>query len=79
MDQREKRFQSKGRTDDEKRWSKQREEKFYTIKDTADLLAVSTRTVRRSIDQKKLATHRFGRSVRIADSDLDDFIARHRH
>lgn len=51
---------------------------FYTIKDVADLLAVSTRTVRRSIDRSELSAHDFGRSVRIAENDLKNFIARHR-
>jgi excisionase family DNA binding protein len=52
--------------------------KFSTIDDVADLLGVSTRTVRRSIDRKQLVAHKFGRAVRIAESDLRAFIATHR-
>lgn len=52
--------------------------KFHTIDSVADLLAVSTRTVRRAIDREELVAHKFGRAVRIAESDLKAFVARHR-
>ena len=52
--------------------------KFFTIDDVAGLLGVSTRSVRRYIDDKELVTHKFGRAVRIAESDLSGFIAQHR-
>jgi excisionase family DNA binding protein len=52
--------------------------KFFTIDDVAASLDVSTRTVRRSIDHKKLVAHKFGGAVRIAEGDLKAFIARHR-
>ena len=52
--------------------------RFYKIEDVADLLDVSTRTVRRWIDAGPLKVHRFGRSVRIAEADLRGFVATHR-
>ena len=52
--------------------------KFYTIDEVAGLLGVSTRTIRRSIDCEELIAHKFGRAVRIAESDLNAFIAQHR-
>ena len=52
--------------------------KFHTIEAVAEALDVSTRTVRRWIDRRKLIEHRFGRAVRISDADLRAFIALHR-
>jgi excisionase family DNA binding protein len=51
--------------------------RFYSIDEVADLLRVSTRTIRRWIKAGKLHGHRFERTVRIAHEDLQDFIARH--
>jgi excisionase family DNA binding protein len=44
--------------------------KLRTIEETADLLNVSPRTVRRLIDSGALPVHRFGRRVRIAEWDI---------
>jgi excisionase family DNA binding protein len=44
--------------------------KLRTIAETAELLNVSPRTVRRLIDSGALPAHRFGRLVRIADGDI---------
>jgi len=52
--------------------------RFFTIAEVAEILELSTRSVRRLIEKKKLVAHYFGRAVRIAESDLNDFIARHR-
>ena len=52
--------------------------KFYTIPDVAELLKVSTKTIRRWIDDGELAVHRFNRRIRISESDLSDFIRRRR-
>lgn len=52
--------------------------KFYCIDEVAELLGVSTRTVRRAIERKELIAHKIGRAVRIAEADLKAFIARHR-
>ena len=48
---------------------------FYTITEVAERLAVATRTVRRWIESRELVAHHLGRAVRIADSDLDSFLA----
>jgi excisionase family DNA binding protein len=52
--------------------------KFYTIVQVAEILEMSTRSVRRLIAAGELPVHRFGRSVRIAETDLRAFIAVHR-
>jgi excisionase family DNA binding protein len=44
--------------------------RLRTIYETADILNVSTRTVRRLIDSGALPVHRFGRSVRVSNSDI---------
>ena len=44
--------------------------RLRTIDETAEILNVSSRTVRRLIDSDTLPVHRFGRSVRIADADI---------
>jgi excisionase family DNA binding protein len=51
-------------------------EAFFQIRDVADALDVSTRSVRRWIDARLLKVHRFGRSVRISDSSLKAFLAK---
>lgn len=48
---------------------------FYTVAQVATLLAVSTRSVRRWIAAGDLPTHRFGRQVRISETDLRAFVA----
>jgi excisionase family DNA binding protein len=52
--------------------------KFFTIVQVAELLAVSTRTVRRWIEKDMLVGHRLGGAVRIAEDDLKAFLAVHR-
>ena len=49
--------------------------RLRTIDETAELLNVSPRTVRRLIDFGALPAHRLGRLVRIADGDLAVFLA----
>ena len=51
---------------------------FFTIGQTAELLEVSTRTVRRWIDAGLLVAHRVGGVVRIAAHDLRAFLTQHR-
>ncbi len=51
---------------------------FFTIAETAQMLRVCSRTVRRWIAAGKLIAHRFDTSVRIADPDLRAFLALHR-
>ncbi len=50
---------------------------FFTIDETAEMLRVATRTVRRRIAAGELIAHRFGGAVRIAESDLRAFLAIH--
>ncbi len=47
---------------------------LYSVTETAKLLKVSPRTVRRWIEKGDLTAHRFGRQIRITDSDLVTFI-----
>jgi excisionase family DNA binding protein len=54
------------------------DERFFTIREVAERLDVATRTVRRWIKSGDLVAHRFGGAVRIAESDLKAFLARHR-
>lgn len=51
---------------------------FFTIDETAEMLRVASRTVRRWIASGELVAHRLGRAVRIADGDLRAFLAIHR-
>ncbi len=51
---------------------------FYSVTETAKLLKVSPRTVRRWIEKGDLTAHRFGRQIRITDSDLMTFIRQRR-
>ena len=48
--------------------------RFYTVAQIADLLKVSTRSVRRWIAKGDLRAHRFGRQVRISETDLRLFV-----
>ncbi|MGO8920871.1 MAG: helix-turn-helix domain-containing protein [Stellaceae bacterium] len=52
--------------------------RFLSIEGVAQLLGVSTKTVRRWIDDKLLPAHRLGRQLRISEPDLAAFIARSR-
>ena len=54
------------------------EMRFFTVAAVAEILGVSTRTVRRWIKSGDLVAHHFGAAVRIAESDLKAFIARQR-
>ncbi len=48
--------------------------RFFTIAQVADLLVVSTRSVRRWIAAGELLAHKFGRQVRISEIDLKAFV-----
>ena len=41
-------------------------------------LGVSTKSVRRAIASGDLTAHRLGRLLRVADADLEAYLARHR-
>jgi excisionase family DNA binding protein len=51
--------------------------RFYSVDEVANILSVSSRTIRRWTEDGKLRAHRFGGVVRISHDDLQDFIARH--
>ncbi len=48
--------------------------RLLTIEQTAEHLQVSTKTIRRWIQNGDLVAHRIGRQRRISDSDLQAFI-----
>ena len=48
--------------------------RLLTIAEVANLLHVSTRTVRRMIKTDELVAHRIGRQLRISEGDLRNFI-----
>lgn len=48
------------------------------VRQVADQTGYCERQVRRFIAAEELPVHRFGRSIRISQADLDAFIARHR-
>jgi excisionase family DNA binding protein len=52
--------------------------KFYTIEEIADCLVVSTRTVRRWIDDELLVAHRMNGVVRISEAGFATFLAAQR-
>ena len=52
--------------------------RFFTVSEVAEMLSVSTRSVRRWIGSGKLVAHAFGGVVRIAETDLRAFFALHR-
>lgn len=47
----------------------------YTIPEAAKLLKVSPQTVKRAIADGRLPVARFGRSVRISERALEEFVA----
>ena len=51
---------------------------FYSVTETAKLLKVNPKTVRRWIENGDLTVHRFGRQIRITEPDLVTFIRQHR-
>jgi excisionase family DNA binding protein len=52
------------------------EEKFYTIKEIADLLKVHPRTVRKMIHAKEIDAIRVRDEYRITESALEEYIRR---
>ncbi|NJC41699.1 excisionase family DNA binding protein [Brevundimonas alba] len=49
--------------------------KFFTVRDVADILTVSDKTVRRLIASGDLPHHKVGRQVRISQRDFRDFVS----
>ena len=52
------------------------EQKFLTVAEIAERLNVSTRTVQRFIAIGRLPVHRFGRSIRISETDFQELLAK---
>ena len=52
--------------------------RYFSIAEVAEQLGVSTRTVRRWIDDGLLVAHKIVGVVRIAEDDLQAFLAAHR-
>ena len=52
--------------------------RLLTIAEVAAKLSVSPKHIHRAIARGELPIHRFGRAVRIAPDDLEQFINRHR-
>ena len=50
---------------------------FHSVKQVAELLQRSQKSVRRDIAAGKLKAHRFGKSIRIGDGDLADYVDAH--
>lgn len=48
---------------------------FFTIAEIAELLRVSSRTVRRWVRARDLIAHKIGGAIRIAEGDLRAFLA----
>lgn len=48
-------------------------ERFYTIKEVADMMRTSPNTVRREIYRGNLAHVRFGHQYRIGQTDIDAY------
>ena len=51
---------------------------LLSIKDAAKALKVSTKTIRRWIDDAELRVHRLGRQLRISEEDLAAFVNKRR-
>lgn len=52
--------------------------KFYTIREIADCVGSSERTVQRWIKNGRLIAHSFGGLVRISEADFQAFLTAHR-
>jgi excisionase family DNA binding protein len=48
-------------------------DRYLTIDQAAELLGMSVRYVRRLVAERRIAFHKYGRSVRLAESDLVAF------
>ena len=52
---------------------------FYSVKQVAERLNVSTRTVHRWIDDSRLPATKLGHNIlRISQEDLDEFLDKHK-
>lgn len=53
-------------------------QRYYSLEDVARLLDLSVSHLRRKVRLHRIAVHRFGRLIRIAEADLADYLARRR-
>ncbi|HME02681.1 MAG TPA: helix-turn-helix domain-containing protein [Solirubrobacteraceae bacterium] len=53
--------------------------RLLTIPDAAERLALSARTIEKLIAAGEISPLRIGRSVRLADAEIEQFIERKRH
>lgn len=49
-------------------------DKLITIKDTATILGLHERTVRRMIERNELKAYKIGRCVRLKESEIQDYV-----
>ena len=52
--------------------------RLLTLTDVAEQLVVSSKTVRRWVEQGDLRTHRLGRQLRVSEEDLQTFLGSRR-
>lgn len=52
--------------------------KLFTVEEIAECVGVCERTVRRWIEKRLLAAHRFSGVVRVSEADFKSFLAAHR-
>ena len=52
--------------------------RLLAVSEVAELLQVSSKTVRRWIERQELRTHRLGRQLRVAEEDLTAFLGQRR-
>ena len=52
--------------------------RLLAVGEVAELLQVSSKTVRRWIERQELRTHRLGRQLRVAEEDLAAFLGQRR-
>ena len=50
--------------------------KYYTLKEVSDVLKTPVRYLRQMIKEKKLKAYLIGRSYKVEESDLNDYIYR---
>jgi len=52
---------------------------LYTVEQTADLLSVSTKTIRRLIKSGDIPHVRIGRAVRLKTQEIEDWVEKNTH
>jgi excisionase family DNA binding protein len=50
-------------------------ETLLTVEQAADRLGTSTRFIRRLVAERRIAYHKLGRHIRIAEADLINYVA----